>query len=63
MALLLFGLIPAAMNIDALITIGAINVLLWAMIAYETIFVYDDRRYLLRHGMEIDIPGSGSDVR
>ncbi len=34
------------MNVDALVTIGAVNVLLWAMIAYETFFVYDERRYL-----------------
>jgi hypothetical protein len=25
--------------------------LLWAVIAYETIKVYDERRYLLRHGL------------
>jgi hypothetical protein len=29
------------------------------MIAYETLFIYDERRYRLRHGLEIDIPGSG----
>jgi hypothetical protein len=34
-------------------------VLLWAMIAYETAFVYDERRYRLRHGLEIDMPESG----
>ncbi len=56
--MLLFALIAAAVNVDALFTIGAVNVLLWAMIAYETIFVYDERRYRLRHGLEIDIPGS-----
>ncbi len=58
LALVLFALIAAAVHVDALLTIGAVNVLLWAMIAYETIFVYDERRYRLRHGLEIDIPGS-----
>jgi low temperature requirement protein LtrA len=58
LAVVLFALIGAAVNVDALITIGAVNVLLWAMIAYETIFVYDERRYRLRHQMEVDIPGS-----
>ena len=60
LALLLFALIPAAIHVDALATIAALNVLLWAMVAYETIFVYDERRYRLRHGLEIDIPGSRS---
>jgi hypothetical protein len=32
-------------------------VLLWAMIAYETFHVYDQRRYDLRHGIETEIPG------
>ena len=56
LALVFFALIPAAMHVDALWTIGGINVLLWAMIAYETLYVYDERRYMLRHGLEIDIP-------
>jgi len=60
LALLLFALIPVAIHVDALATIAALNVLLWAMVAYETVFVYDERRYRLRHGLEIDIPGSGS---
>jgi low temperature requirement protein LtrA len=60
LALLLFALIPAAMYVDALAAVAALNTLLWAMVAYETIFVYDERRYRLRHGLEIDIPGSGS---
>jgi low temperature requirement protein LtrA len=55
-ALVLFALIGAAVHVDALVTIAAINVLLWAMIAYETLHVYDERRYRLRHGLEIDMP-------
>ncbi len=54
---MIFALIPAAMHVDAMATIIGINVLLWAMIAYETLYVYDARRYLLRHGVEIDMPG------
>ena len=57
---MLFALVPAAVNVDALVTIGAVNALLWAMIAYENLFVYDERRYRLRHGLEIDIPGAST---
>ena len=60
LALAFLALVPAAVNVDALVTIGAVNVLLWAMIAYETLFVYDERRYGLRHGLEIDIPGAST---
>jgi hypothetical protein len=28
------------------------------MIAYEVFFVHDERRYRLRHGLDIEIPGS-----
>jgi low temperature requirement protein LtrA len=59
LAVVLLALIAAAVNIDALYTIGMVNVLIWAMIGYETFFVYDERRYRLRHGLEIDVPGSG----
>ena len=56
LALLLFALIPAAVHVDAIVTIAVLNVLVWAMIAYETLFVYDERRYRLRHGLEVDVP-------
>ena len=39
---------------------GAVNVLLWAMIAYETFYLYDERRYRLRHGLPTDTPGGSS---
>jgi low temperature requirement protein LtrA len=58
LSMLLLAVIPAATKVDALVTIAAINVLLWAMIAYETFHVYDERRYRLRHGLDVDIPGS-----
>ena len=57
-AFVLFAVIPAAIHVDALVTIGALDVLLWAMIAYETFFVYDERRDRLRRGLEVDVPGA-----
>ena len=57
-AIVLLALIPAAVHVAALTAIITTNVLLWAMIGYETFFVYDERRYRLRHGLDIDIPGS-----
>ncbi len=56
LALALFALIPAAMSVPALATLTGINVLLWVMIASETA-TYDERRWRLRHGVEIDPPG------
>ena len=58
LALLLLALVAPAVKVDALLTLVALDVLLWATITYETLFVYDERRYRLRHGLEIDIPGS-----
>jgi len=55
LALALLALIPAAMSVPALATVSGVNVLLWAMIAYETA-TYDERRYRLRHGIEPDEP-------
>ncbi len=57
-AIVLLVLIPVAVHVAALTAIITTNVLLWAMIGYETFFVYDERRYRLRHGLDIDIPGS-----
>lgn len=36
---------------------AGVNVLLWAMIAYETAH-YDERRYQLRHGVDPESPSS-----
>jgi hypothetical protein len=44
-------------TIPALASLIGVNVLLWGMIAYETIRVYDERRYQLRHGLDPEIPG------
>jgi hypothetical protein len=41
-------------SVGPLVTLLVLNVLLWAMIAYGTFVVYDDRRYLLRHGQDYD---------
>jgi low temperature requirement protein LtrA len=51
LALLLLASIPAAQQVDALVTLSAVVALVWAVIAYET-HLYDDRRYRLRHGLE-----------
>jgi low temperature requirement protein LtrA len=53
----LLAAIPLATTIPALATLAAVNVLLWAMISYETFRVYGDRRFRLRHGLEVDVPG------
>jgi low temperature requirement protein LtrA len=58
LALVLFALIPVAVWIPALESLIGVNVLLWAMIAYETIRVYDERRYRLRHGLDTEVPGT-----
>jgi low temperature requirement protein LtrA len=56
LALVLFALIPVATSVPALATLGGVNLLLWAMITYETTRIYDERRYLLRHGLEVEPP-------
>jgi low temperature requirement protein LtrA len=57
LAVVFFALIPAALEVDALYTLATIDVLLWVMIAYETVLVYDERRYRLRHGLDVEVPG------
>jgi low temperature requirement protein LtrA len=52
LAVALLLLIPAATTVPALVTVAALNVPLWGMIAYETIRLYGDNRYRLRHGLE-----------
>jgi low temperature requirement protein LtrA len=51
LAVLLLALCLIDLDVSALATLAGVNVLLWAMIAYETMKVYDERRYLLRHGL------------
>jgi low temperature requirement protein LtrA len=57
LAILLVALWPAAVHVDAVVALAAVNVLFWAMIGYEYT-TYDQRRYDLRHGVEIDPPAS-----
>lgn len=57
LAIVLLAAIPPATRVPALATLAAVNVLLWAMISYETMRVYGDRRFRLRHGLEVDVPG------
>jgi len=45
-------LIPLATTVSALVTVAVVNVVVWAMIAYETRRIYGDNRYRLRHGLE-----------
>jgi low temperature requirement protein LtrA len=52
LAVALLLLIPAATTVPALVTVAALNVPLWGMIAYETIRLYGDNRYRLRHGLD-----------
>ncbi len=56
LAVLLLALCPVDLGVSALVTLAGVNVLLWAVIAYETIRIYDERRYLLRHGMPTEDP-------
>jgi low temperature requirement protein LtrA len=56
LALLLPALIPLAREISALSILLLVNVLLWAMIAYETRIYDDELRYRLRHGLDLELP-------
>jgi low temperature requirement protein LtrA len=55
LAIVLLAIWPAAVEVDALVALAAVNLLFWAMIAYE-FSTYDQRRYDLRHGVEFDPP-------
>ncbi len=56
LSVVLLALIPVATLVPALVTVAGVNVLIWAMIAYEH-HQYDERRYRLRHGLDVDLPG------
>jgi low temperature requirement protein LtrA len=55
LALVLLALWPAAVEVDALWALAGVNLLFWAMIAYE-MTTYDEGRYKLRHGLEVEPP-------
>ncbi|MGH2956718.1 MAG: low temperature requirement protein A [Solirubrobacterales bacterium] len=56
MAILMVALWPLALEITALAMVLIVNLLLWAMIGYENTRLYGDRRYRLRHGLEVEVP-------
>jgi low temperature requirement protein LtrA len=56
LALILLGLCPVALHVPSLAVLAGVNVALWAIIAYETVKIYDERRYLLRHGLPMEPP-------
>ena len=57
LALVLFALIPVAVEVSALIALAGVAVLLSVMIAYET-SGYGESRYRLRHGLPVGRPSS-----
>jgi low temperature requirement protein LtrA len=58
LALFLLALCPIDPGVSSLATLATVNVLFWAVISYETIKIYDERRYRLRHGLPIEPPES-----
>ncbi len=48
LAIVLFFLVPVAIELPALATLAIANILIWAMIAYET-RIYGDARHRVRH--------------
>jgi low temperature requirement protein LtrA len=55
LAVLLFALVPVAADVSALATLAGLNVLLWAMIAFETTG-YGEARHRVRHGASAGQP-------
>ena len=49
LAIVLLILVPVATEVPALSALAVANVLIWAMIAYET-RMYGEGRYRVRHG-------------
>jgi low temperature requirement protein LtrA len=56
LALLLLALCPIELNVPSLAALAGVNVLLWAVVVYETVKIYDERRYRLRHGLPVEPP-------
>ena len=57
LALVLLALVPVATTIPALAALALLDLLIWVMIAYE-VGTYDERRYRLRHGLDIEPPST-----
>jgi low temperature requirement protein LtrA len=56
LAIVLVALVPVAVSIAAVWTLAIVNLLLWAMITFETVWVYDENRFRLRHDLDVEIP-------
>ena len=56
LGLVLLALCPFSVDVSSLASLAAVNAALWAVIAYETIKIYDERRYALRHGLPVEPP-------
>jgi low temperature requirement protein LtrA len=56
LASLLLAAVPIAVHVASLVALGGMTAVLWLLISYETLFVYDERRYRLRHGLDTEIP-------
>ena len=56
LAVVLVALVPVAVSIDAVWALAIVDLLLWAMITFETLWVYDENRFRLRHDLEAEIP-------
>ena len=54
-AVVLLALVPVATEVDALVTLAAVAVVVWAMIAYETTR-FGEARQAVRHGTHSDPP-------
>jgi low temperature requirement protein LtrA len=59
-ALLLFALCPISLAVSSLAALAGVTAGLWAVIAYENVKIYDERRYRLRHGLPVDPPEAAS---
>ena len=56
LTIVLLACVPLATLIPSLASLAGVVVLVWAMVAYEH-HNYDERRYRLRHGLDVDLPG------
>ena len=54
------ALISPALETPALAMLGIVNVLVWAITASETAKYEDENRYRLRHGRDVELPGTAA---
>jgi low temperature requirement protein LtrA len=60
LALVLLALCPVPLGVSALAALAGVNVLLWSIIAYETLLYYDERRERLRRGLPMEPESAGA---